>query len=168
MPTTAPAVVAADDAPAFWQLGILWNVPLSADTTAGQLSLLDQTMPRGSGPPSHVHERYDEGFFVISGRIRYVVGDSDDELVADEGAAVWIPRGTRHSFEVLSETCRVLNFYTPGGFDESVSLRAAPAQTRTLPPSGTQEADAHRPPMVPEREQGFRDRIAQLHSQTLV
>ena len=167
MPSPSATLITADATPAYWQLGILWNVPLTAAVTAGQFSMLDQTMPRGSGPTPHIHERYDEGFFIIDGEIAYLVGDEDEPLVARAGDAVWIPRGTRHSFEIRSETCRALNFYTPGGFDESVSLRATPAQARTLPPAGTDEANPHRPMMIPERDQAFRDRIAELHSQTL-
>lgn len=160
--------VAAAQAPAYWLVGVLWNIVLSAEDTAGQFTMMDQLMPRGSGPPPHVHERYDEGFFVIAGQIEYVVGAGDDRqtLVAEDGASVWIPRGTPHAFRVLSETARALNFYTPGGFDESISHQATPAARRELPPPGSVEADPTAFPRDEAKRAEYLRRIADLHSQT--
>lgn len=162
-----PKGIPADEAPAYWRLGILWNVTLSAETTKGQFTMMDQTMPEGSGAPPHIHERYDEGFFILEGQITYVVGDGDEEqtIVAEPGGSVWIPRGTRHSFEITSEISRALNFYTPGGFDESVSMMAKPAEARTLPPAGTHEADHHGFQTDPEQRKAYLERVGQLHSQ---
>lgn len=163
-----PTVMAADDAPAYWLVGLLWNVVLSAETTAGQFTMMDQKMPKDTGPPPHVHERYDEGFFVIEGEVEYTVGAGDEQqtILARDGAAVWIPRGTLHSFKVKSETSRALNFYTPGGFDDSISYLATPARERTLPPADSPEAEPGRFPDDPEKQQAYLDRIAELHSQT--
>ena len=88
-PHLPAAVVSAEDAPAFWRVGILWNISLSAATTAGEFTRLDQTMARGAGAPPHVHERYDEGFFIIEGAVEYTVGEGDDEqtILAEDGAA---------------------------------------------------------------------------------
>jgi quercetin dioxygenase-like cupin family protein len=168
-PHLPPAIVAAEDAPAFWRVGILWNVVLSADTTSGQFTMMDQTMPRGSGAPPHIHERYDEGFFIIDGAIEYTVGDGGDQqtTLAEPGAAVWIPRGTRHTFTVKTDTSGALNFYTPGGFDESISLLATPASARTLPPPESGEQDPHGFQTDPEKEQEYLARIANLHSQSM-
>lgn len=169
LPPHLPAsVISADEAPAYWLVGLLWNVVLSADTTAGQFTMMDQQMPVGSGAPPHVHERYDEGFFIIDGEVEYTVGAGADEqtIVARDGAAVWIPRGTLHSFTVKSETSRALNFYTPGGFDESISYRATPATAKTLPPAGMPEADHGHFPNDRGKQQAYLDRIAELHSQT--
>ncbi len=169
VPAHLPAsAISADDAPAYWLVGLLWNVVLSADTTAGQFTMMDQQMPKDTGAPPHVHERYDEGFFIIEGEVEYTVGAGDDKrtIVARDGGAVWIPRGTLHSFKVKSETSRALNFYTPGGFDESISYRATPATARTLPPADSPEADPRRFPNDPAKQQAYLDRIAELHSQT--
>jgi hypothetical protein len=48
-PTDAPQpfVTAYEDAPAYWSIGILWNVLISADRSFGNFTLMDQTMPRG-------------------------------------------------------------------------------------------------------------------------
>jgi quercetin dioxygenase-like cupin family protein len=162
-----PSVISAEEAPAFWRVGVLWNISLSAATTAGEFTMMDQTMPQGSGAPPHVHERYDEGFFVIEGAIEYTVGEEERVVLAEDGAAVWIPRGTRHAFEVRSPTARALNFYTPGGFDESISMLATPATTRTLPPADSGESDPRGFHTDPDRQAAYLQRIAELHSQSM-
>jgi quercetin dioxygenase-like cupin family protein len=163
------SVISAEDAPAFWRVGILWNIVLSAETTAGQFTMMDQTMPQGSGAPPHVHERYDEGFFIIEGAVEYDVGDGDEQetILAADGAAVWIPRGTRHAFEVKSETARALNFYTPGGFDESISMLATAATAKTLPPVDSGESDPRGFQTDNAKEDAYLQRISELHSQSM-
>jgi mannose-6-phosphate isomerase-like protein (cupin superfamily) len=56
----------------------------------------------------HIHERYDEGFFIIDGEIEYTVGAGDDRqtIAAKAGGSVWIPRGTAHACTVKSEVTR--------------------------------------------------------------
>lgn len=166
-PHLPPTLTSADQTPAFWRVGILWNISLSAQTTAGEFTMMDQTMPQASGAPPHIHERYDEGFFIIQGAVEYTVGDDDQVLLAEDGAAVWIPRGTRHSFTVKSPTARALNFYTPGGFDESISMLATPAPARTLPPAESGEGDPRGFQTDPDRQASYLRRVAELHSQSM-
>lgn len=149
-----------DEAPAYWSIGILWNVLCSAEQTMGQFTLMDQTMPKDAGPPMHMHERMSEGFYILEGEIRYEVGEEPSVIVGQAGAAVWIPPGTPHAFTVTSETCRALNFYTPGGFDDQFSFLAAPARTKTLPPGDAQTE--------PDREttQAYLERLRDLHQET--
>jgi quercetin dioxygenase-like cupin family protein len=125
--TPQPFVTDYEDAPAYWSIGILWNVLISADQSFGNFTLMDQTMPEGAGPPSHMHERMHEGFYIIEGQITYSVGPDDDKITAGPGAAVWIPPGTPHAFTVTSGPARALNFYTPGGFDDQFAYLATPA-----------------------------------------
>ncbi len=168
-PHLPASLISAEDAPAFWRVSILWNISLSAETTAGQFTMMDQTMPQGSGAPPHIHERYDEGFFIIQGAVEYTVGQGDEEqtILAEDGAAVWIPRGTRHAFDVKSETARALNFYIPGGFDESISMLATPAAAKTLPPADGGENDPRGFQTDPAKEDAYRQRISELHSQSM-
>jgi quercetin dioxygenase-like cupin family protein len=168
-PHLPASVISARDAPAFWRVGILWNISLSAETTAGEFTMMDQTMPQGSGAPPHIHERYDEGFFIIEGAVEYTVGHDTEQqtILAEDGAAVWIPRGTRHTFEVKSQTARALNFYTPGGFDESISMLASPATAKTLPPADSGESDPRGFQTDPAKQDAYHQRIAQLHSQSM-
>jgi len=130
----------AGESPAYWYRGGLWNVLMSADQTLGEFTLLDQIIPSGLGPPAHVHERQAEGFFIISGELELVIGGGDygeeEVLRAQPGSAVWVPKSTRHAFRVVSdEDARVLNFYTPGGFDDHLPFYGEKATAQTLPPA---------------------------------
>lgn len=149
--TPATAYMAnVTDAPAYWQVNILWVMLATSDQTGGHYSLMWQLCPKGSGPSPHYHDQ-DEQFSVLDGQITYLVGDQT--LVATAGAFVLIPRGTVHSFRVDSETVTILNSYTPAGFEQAIIELGEPAATRTLPPKGR--------PMIahPERAAAVFDRI---------
>jgi mannose-6-phosphate isomerase-like protein (cupin superfamily) len=46
--------------------------------------------------PLHVHDRYDEAFYVLAGEVNFVVGGTTS--VAEVGAFVFVPRGEAHRF----------------------------------------------------------------------
>ena len=155
---SAPLVVAAENAPAYWNRGALWTVCLAAGQTDGAFTLLEQLMPEGNAPPPHVHERATEGFYVIEGNIDFTV--AGDSFHAGPGSSAWIPPGTEHTFVVTSPTARVLNFYVPGGFDDRLPYMATPADARTLPPPDFRDS-------VDETHvAAYRDRLRDLHEET--
>jgi quercetin dioxygenase-like cupin family protein len=92
-------------------------------------------MPGGDGPPTHVHERAAEGFYILEGELELTIHGRTP--TAGAGAAVWIPPNTPHSFTIRSSEARVLDLYTPGGFDDRLAFLATHARTRTLPPTGS-------------------------------
>ncbi|MFZ0090626.1 MAG: quercetin 2,3-dioxygenase [Solirubrobacteraceae bacterium] len=159
--TPQPFVTAYEDAPAYWSIGILWNVLISGDESFGHFTLMDQTMPEGAGPPSHMHERMHEGFYVLEGEITYTIGLDDQNIVAGPGAAIWIPPATAHAFKVTSEQARALNFYTPGGFDDQFSYLATPATEKTLPPQDLPRVD-------PGQKEAYLNRLRDLHQETML
>ena len=63
----------------------------------------------------HVHREGGEGFLVLEGRYRFVRGDEETEV--GEGAFLFVPRGTRHTFRTLAAPSRVLIVVTPAGLD---------------------------------------------------
>lgn len=140
--TPIPFLSNGRDAPAYWQVDILWLIHASSQQTGGAYSLLEQFCPKNSGPPPHYHEQ-DEGFYLLEGEITFQAGDKI--LNAQDGSFVSIPRGTVHSFRVDSEVARILNFYTPGGFEQIIIEMGQPALTRSIPPPGIDK------PISPER-----------------
>jgi hypothetical protein len=52
------------NAPAYWQVGILWAMLATSDQTNGQFSLMEEWCPKDSGPPPHYHDQ-DEAFYLI-------------------------------------------------------------------------------------------------------
>jgi mannose-6-phosphate isomerase-like protein (cupin superfamily) len=121
------------DAPAYWQVDLLWVLLASAGQTGGRYSLLWELCPQGSGPGPHTHDQ-DEEFYVLDGAL--TLRAANQLLQAGAGSFLFIPRGTNHSFRVDSETATLLNSYTPAGFERVITELSVPAKTRTLPPKG--------------------------------
>ena len=136
VPAAPLAAISASnaDTPAYWFLDILWIVLVDGADTGGRYSVMEQVMPGGSGPPPHVHPQGDEYFQVLGGAMRMEVGGKT--IHAERGGAVWIPRGTVHSFKVTSERCHVINTFAPAGMEQVIKALGTPAKHRELPPPG--------------------------------
>lgn len=128
-----PFMANRDEAPAYWMFDTLW-VPLAEGRrTGGNYSLIEQWTRKGAGAiVPHVHNFCDEWFYIIDGTIDFTVAGK--VVPAKLGDSVWIARGTVHSFIVTSNTCHVLNGYTPAGFEQVIKHLAIPAERRELPP----------------------------------
>ncbi|WP_410628332.1 quercetin 2,3-dioxygenase [Amycolatopsis sp. cmx-8-4] len=156
-PTATSFLMTREDAPRFWLVDSLWSVLASADTTGGALTVLEQLMPARSGPPPHVHERLHEYFYLLDGEIRFQLGT--EIQTAKTGAVVSVPPNTVHGFAVVSDTARVLNLYTPGGFTEQISYLGAPATELRLP------LPEEQPPASADRQSAYFSRSAELNTQ---
>lgn len=101
------------DAPAEW-MGNTFRTMLGTAETGGALSLVDNLVPAGFGPPRHVHSREDESFAILSGEVEFwVAGES---FVRGAGQGAHVPRGTEHAFRALTDV-RMIVALTPGGFE---------------------------------------------------
>ena len=107
--------------------------------TGNRLGLIEQHMPTGIGPPAHFH-RLDEGFYVLEGEITFMAAGQSRKVGA--GGFVHLPRFTQHTFVVESDGARVLNFYTPAGFEVILMSVASLAKERRRP----SKAEAPMPP----------------------
>ncbi|MER6259731.1 cupin domain-containing protein [Streptomyces sp900105245] len=81
--------------------------------TGHRLAIAESVLaPHTEGPPQHRHGRHDEGFYVLSGTVRFTVGDED--YVAATGTLVMVPPGTPHTFANLTDQPAViLSTFTP-------------------------------------------------------
>ena len=64
------------------------------------------------GPPQHRHARHDEGFYVMTGTVRFTVGPDDHDV----GAGTWVtvPPGAPHTFANPGDVPAVmLTTFTP-------------------------------------------------------
>lgn len=156
--TKNPFVLTRQDAPSFWRVDTLWTVLASGDTTGGELTVFDQVMPRRSGPPPHVHPRLHEYIYLLDGDIKVQVGD--EVHTAGPGTMVSVPPGCAHAFTVVTETARMLNLYTPGGFTEQLSWLGTPATELRLPTPGEQTSPDD------ERFAAYLEMSAELNTQT--
>ncbi|MER7178735.1 cupin domain-containing protein [Streptomyces hyaluromycini] len=82
-------------------------------TTGHRLGLAESVLaPHTPGPPQHRHARHDEGFYVVSGSVRFTVGD--EEYDAGAGTLVMVPPGAPHTFaNVTGEPAVMLSTFTP-------------------------------------------------------
>lgn len=156
-PGNKPFLITREEGPRYWLVDTVWSVLASAETTGGALTVLDQVMPRRSGPPPHVHERLHEYFYLLDGEIRFQIGAKVED--AEKGTLVSIPSNTVHGFAVTSETAHVLNLYTPGGFTEQITHLGTPASELRLPREGEQQ-----PPTAAIRD-AYMGRSAELNTQ---
>ncbi|MCG8915765.1 quercetin 2,3-dioxygenase [Actinokineospora sp. PR83] len=119
---TEPLHVPAGQGTTTWFDGSAYTVKADTSTTAGALSVLESSIPPGSGPPLHIHTREDEAFYVLSGELEFHV--RDDVFTGCAGDFVFVPRGTPHRFRNTSaHVARTVFLYTPAGFEE-LFLRA--------------------------------------------
>ncbi|MGY4977752.1 cupin domain-containing protein [Streptomyces sp. 900105755] len=82
-------------------------------TTGHRLGLAESVLaPHTPGPPQHRHAQHDEGFYVVSGSVRFTVGDEDYDSTA--GTLVMVPPGAPHTFaNVTGEPAVMLSTFTP-------------------------------------------------------
>lgn len=123
----------ADEAPAYWMQGILWSMLADAGETGGRWSMMEQLLPKGSGPPPHRHVWSDETFYILDGTVSFLI--EDEIRTASKGSFVNVARNTRHAFRVDSDTARFLNGYTPASMEALVAELGRRTETRTLPPA---------------------------------
>lgn len=103
-------------------------------TTEQRLGMSLSTLgPHTSGPPQHRHLQHDEGFYVISGLLRFTIGDQIHD--ASPGTLVMVPPGAPHTFaNPGDEPAQLLTTFTPGFYVQY--FRDMSALATSGPPSG--------------------------------
>jgi quercetin dioxygenase-like cupin family protein len=131
-----------------WFDGGLLTFKATGADTAGALLLLEVLQPEGKAPPLHVHPEADETFYVLEGKL--LVHIDGKEQSARNGGVLVVPRGTPHSFLVISQAARILLAFTPasGVMEDFVRRAGQPGADPTLAP----------PPPDPERYQAAAER----------
>ena len=122
-----------NQAPAYWEVDILWLLLADGKQTGGAFSILEQLCPKDSGPPPHNHTQI-ENFYILDGEITFLIDGQTQ--VGKKGSFVTVPAGTIHSFRVDSETALILNSYIPAGFEVMITELGEAALERVLPPKG--------------------------------
>ncbi len=85
--------------------------------TDGHLVVLAVDMAPGAHVDEHVHEIEDQITVVVDGTLGATVGDREYSL--RPGSVLLMPRCVRHALRNASSSpARLLDIYTPGGFEE--------------------------------------------------
>jgi quercetin dioxygenase-like cupin family protein len=102
------------------------------EQTDGSLTVFENLIAPGDGPPLHVHASEDESWYVIEGQLRFRL---DEEMYnAPAGSFVFVPRGTQHCFQnVGGQPARILVMFTPSGMERFFDRFAALPEGSDLP-----------------------------------
>lgn len=103
----------------------------ASEQSNGVMSVMEFVGPTNFGPPLHRHDIEDELFYIVDGEVWFACGDA--EGVYHTGATVWLPRGRPHTFQIRSDTARVLQVTTPAQFERFVAALGRPADEPVLP-----------------------------------
>lgn len=111
--TPAVSVVGPADGEVLALGAIRMRILEDGRTTGHRLGLAESVLtPHTPGPPQHRHAQHDEGFYVVSGSVRFTVGD--DEYDAPAGTLVMVPPGAPHTFANVTDAPAVmLTTFTP-------------------------------------------------------
>jgi quercetin dioxygenase-like cupin family protein len=130
-----PYVLTNRNSPAFWLIDNLWMPLAGSFLTNGNFCFIEQVCGTGiGGPPTHSHPS-DEGLYILEGHCTFNAGG--ETVKAGPGTLVSVPRLVEHSFTVDAPNSRLLNFYTPGGFEMLLMSLATPAAERKPPVPGS-------------------------------
>jgi quercetin dioxygenase-like cupin family protein len=97
--------------------------------TNGRHDLIDSVLPAGAMTPLHLHTRYEERVYVISGSITVWIGP--DQLTVGPGGYYHIPLHVPHTLRAGDEDTHALLISSPAGFAELVARAGAPAHLVT-------------------------------------
>ncbi len=138
--TTSVLVRNANEGPAVWAVGSLFQQLASNDDTGGPFGLTLVTQRHGSASPRHVHTREAEAFYLLDGTLTYQAADETYKLGPD--SFIYLPSGVPHSFRVTSSTAKFLVINAPGGLIDIYDEVGRPAGERQLPPPDAEQMNA--------------------------
>jgi quercetin dioxygenase-like cupin family protein len=101
----------------------------TAAETDGRHDLTDSVLPAGATVPLHLHTRYEERLFVVSGSMTVWAGP--DKLTLRAGDYHHVPMNVPHTFQASSEGARAINISSPAGFAETITRAGTPAHLAT-------------------------------------
>ncbi|WP_432141906.1 cupin domain-containing protein [Streptomyces sp. bgisy084] len=113
MPDPAVSVVGPSDGEILLLGTTRMRVLEDGSNTGHRLGLAESVLaPHTPGPPQHRHAQHDEGFYIISGTVRFTVGEKDYDATA--GTLVMVPPGAPHTFANTTDHPAVmLSTFTP-------------------------------------------------------
>jgi mannose-6-phosphate isomerase-like protein (cupin superfamily) len=118
---------------AYWSLGHLAIVHVGGEDTEGRFSFVEHLIPSGQWPPTHIHRREGQLWYVLAGELTVHLPGKSRRCGPGEWA--YGPPGVPHTHEVTSKTpARILEINSPAGFEDFIAAAGEPAGELTLPP----------------------------------
>ncbi|AVH60455.1 MULTISPECIES: cupin domain-containing protein [Streptomyces] len=101
----------------------------SAEETEGRHDVTDSVMTTGQATPLHLHTRYEERLWVVSGSLTVWAGP--DTVTLRSGDFFTIPRHVPHAIKSGPDGARALNISSPAGFAELIARAGTPLALAT-------------------------------------
>lgn len=105
------------------------DILTTGEETEGRHDLTDSVMAVGSATPLHLHTRYEERLWVVSGSLTVWAGQ--DTVTLNSGDFFTIPLGVPHAIKCGPDGARALNISSPAGFAELIARTATPLHLAT-------------------------------------
>jgi quercetin dioxygenase-like cupin family protein len=122
------------------------------EQTGAALTVFENLIAPGDGPPLHTHAGEDESWYVLEGELRFRLGDH--VATAAAGSFVFVPRRTPHCFQNIgAQPARIIVMFTPSGmerfFDRFAALPVGEADPDSFATIGAEVGmDVIGPPMA--------------------
>lgn len=98
----------------------------------GKYALFDYIAPPGGGPPSHIHSREDEAFYILEGQFNFQ--SNGETISAGPGTFIHSPRGSLHAFvNTGDKPGRLLIWVMPAGLENFFEEVGSPLPDRNAP-----------------------------------
>jgi quercetin dioxygenase-like cupin family protein len=106
--------------------GTPFRVVVPGSETSGHAVVITVDMPPGVHVDAHTHETEDQINIVLSGQVRFRVGD--DETVLGAGGVLLMPRHIEHElWNDTGEFAQIIEIYTPPGIEHKFATAGAAA-----------------------------------------
>jgi mannose-6-phosphate isomerase-like protein (cupin superfamily) len=109
--------------------GLRARILATAEETDGHLDLMDCVQPPDAATPLHMHTRYEERYWLISGSMTVFAGA--DEVTMGPGDYYVVPTHVPHMVRFGPEGARALVFSSPAGFADLVARAGTPGHLAT-------------------------------------
>jgi len=107
------------------------------EDTNGKYAMWEAIVPPGGGPPSHVHSREEESFYILEGEITFQIGEK--RVVATAGMFANMPVGVPHSFKNESDRpAKMIISVAPAGLENmffEFGIPVPEGSTTAVPPT---------------------------------
>ena len=106
--------------------GTPFRVAVPGTETSGHAVVLTADMPPGLHVDAHIHETEEQINIVLSGQVRFRVGD--EEAILGAGGVLLMPRDIEHElWNDTDEFARIIEIYTPPGMEQNFAAAGAAA-----------------------------------------
>lgn len=116
-----------------WVVDELIRFVARGQETGGAYTLTESHVLPNGGPPTHIHQREDEAFWVLEGELQVAVGDHTSTV--STGGFIHLPRGVPHRFfNASASPVRFLTLLVPAGLEGFFESVGVPGSLDDAPP----------------------------------